>query len=131
MNFSSSVNQEITVNLDYTILNLIVRCFILSAIKYSSEGDLVSINASSLGEFVEVSIKYPALGTRLDDISKIFASNIQQIVAEKENESGESFGLALCKELIEKSGGKIWVDILADKPVGLNFTLPSKSSKLL
>jgi len=127
INITSSVSQNAIVNVDSTVLNLIIRYFIFNAVKYSSEGDTVKISGTQNSEFIEVSFTYPALNLKLEEISGLLATNIQQIVSNKEKEPSENLGLALCKEFIEKSGGKIWIASLADKQVGIIFTLPKKS----
>jgi tetratricopeptide (TPR) repeat protein len=124
---NSSISQDTIVYADSIALNLIIRYLILNAVKYSSEGEPVTISAPPKGEFIEVSFTFSTISIKLEEISKLFASNIQQIVSNKDKEPGGNLGLALCKEFVEKSGGKIWFESLADNRVSFIVTLPKKS----
>jgi tetratricopeptide (TPR) repeat protein len=122
---TNSASQNMMVWVDSTALNMIIRDLILSAIKITPIGEKVTISSTSKGEFIEVSFAFSALSIKTDEISKLFALNIQQVIADKQN--GENLGLSLCKEFVEKSGGSIWVEQTPGKNVEIKFTLPVKS----
>ena len=127
INLSTNTPQDILVYVDSTVLNLIFRYFTLYTVKCSTDGGSVRISATQTGEFIKSSFTYSEISKKADELSKLFDSNIQNIDLNIENKHSENLGLTLCKEFIENSGGKIWVDTLPDNRVNVNFTLPKKS----
>jgi tetratricopeptide (TPR) repeat protein len=124
---TNSTSDNINVYVDPIALNLIIRYLIFDAVKGSFEGEQVIIKASPIDKFIEVSIAFSSLSNKSEEITMIFSRDFQEIFFNKENEPRENFGLALCKEFIEKSGGKIRVEKSADKQASFIFSLPNMS----
>lgn len=72
---------------------------------------------------VEIAISDTGMGISHDLLSKLF--KIEAKVGQKGTEGEEStgLGLLLCKEFVEKHGGKIWVDSEEGKGSTFYFTL--------
>ncbi|MCB1190235.1 MAG: hypothetical protein KDK90_07370, partial [Leptospiraceae bacterium] len=75
-------------------------------------------------EFVAISVKDTGVGIDQEKIGKLF--NIGGIVATKgtDEEKGTGLGLFICKEFVEKNGGKIEVESELGKGSTFTVVLP-------
>ena len=119
-----SKSEEIEVFSDTKILKTIVRNLISNAIKYSQPGG--NINISVIKEVSEIKITISDTGVGMDDrtLKNLFGITTNTPLPGTLNEKGSGFGLVLCKEFVEKLGGKIWVESEKGKGSDFKFTLP-------
>jgi len=108
--FSNNVNSNIYVIADLSMLNSILQNLISNAIKFSFPQGLVTVSAKIKDGKVETSIEDNGVGITDSDMKKIFKIDIQHTTNGTAQEKGTGLGLIICKELIEKSGGRIWAE---------------------
>jgi len=108
---------------DTNMVNLVFRNLILNAIKFTEVGGIISVDAKPVEGFIEVAIADNGVG---------IAPEVQKILFEKTtgystrgtaNEKGTGLGLILCKEFVERNGGKIWLESDEGKGSTFYFTL--------
>ena len=119
------VPENLFVKTDVFMLETILRNLILNAIKYSYPGGKIHISARALqNKLVEIAIEDS--GTGIDDelMSKLFSLNGQKGEVGTEGEPSTGLGLLICKEFIEKIGGKIRAESTVGKGSTFIFTLP-------
>jgi signal transduction histidine kinase len=102
----------------------ILRNLISNAIKYSFIGGEVTINATELKQFVEISVEDTGIGITQKDRKELFRRNEIHTTRGTNNESGTGLGLILCKEFVEKHGGTIRIESEPGKGSRILFTLP-------
>jgi PAS domain S-box-containing protein len=103
----------------------IVRNLISNAIKFSFKGGIVEISAAKTGNnMMQVSVKDYGIGMNPELQSKLFmlTENVNRKGTEGEPSTG--LGLILCKEFVEKQGGKIWAESTEGQGSTFIFTLP-------
>lgn len=108
---------------DGDMLNTIMRNLLSNAIKYTHAKGLITIDAKTKEGFVEFTIADNGIGIRSQDIAKLFKIDISFSTLGTAREQGTGLGLILCREFVERNGGKIWVESTFGKGSNFKFTL--------
>lgn len=124
INLINNIQAELKVNADEDMVNTIVRNLLTNAIKFTNKKGTISINALSKNGFVELSIKDSGVGMNKETVDKLFRLDSTSSTSGTENETGTGLGLILCKEFVEKNGGKIWVESEIGNGSTFYFSLP-------
>ena len=113
-----SIPDNLQVFADSNMANSIFRNLIGNAIKFSNRNGKILISAEESAGEVIISVQDGGIGMDKEILNGLFKlnSNIKRTGTEKEPSSG--LGLLLCKDFVEKNGGKIW----AESKVGLGST---------
>lgn len=99
--------QEVTYNGPQSLLFQVWTNLIGNAIKFSDPESRISINLSQAEEGIKVLIADEGIGMTEDMMSHIFEKFYQGDSSRREQ--GNGLGLALCKEILDKCNGKIYV----------------------
>ncbi|HQR94713.1 MAG TPA: PAS domain S-box protein, partial [Sediminibacterium sp.] len=105
-------------------LQQVFQNLISNALKFSKPNvpAMVSIGSEDLCEYWKFSISDNGIGMETDDLENIFI--IFKQLNTKEEFPGSGIGLAVTKKIIEKQGGKIWVESQLDHGSTFYFILP-------
>jgi len=122
---NSVVSADIFAFADRNMLLTILRNLLSNAIKFTKTGGNVNIKARKIFGQIEILIEDDGIGMDEADQKKLFDLGVNFTTPGTANERGSGLGLILCKEFIEKNGGKISVESEADKGSKIIFTLPS------
>jgi len=109
---------------DPNMVNTIVRNLISNAIKFTNKGGSIIADAKLEKNQIICSIKDNGVGILQENIDKIFKLDSQVTTQGTDNETGTGLGLVLCKELIEKNLGELWVESEVGIGTTFFFSLP-------
>jgi signal transduction histidine kinase len=126
ISIENACKAEVVVNAHRHSINTVIRNLISNAIKFTPEGGSIIINAQQAQEEVMVSVADNGVGMTPEVISKLFRIDTKLTTKGTADEKGTGLGLILCKEFIEKNGGRIGVDSKPDEGTVFYFTLPRK-----
>ncbi|MCX6225754.1 MAG: PAS domain-containing sensor histidine kinase [Bacteroidia bacterium] len=122
----NSIPEAIPVTADNQMLHSILRNLISNAIKFTKPGGQVSLTAKrQTDDFVEISVRDTGIGMSPDILGRLFILSSEVYRRGTEGEPSSGLGLIICKELVEKQGGRIWTE--SGEGVGSTFRFTMKS----
>ena len=105
--------------IEETITNIL-----LNAVKYTPHGGRVGLDVKRDGTFVEIRVTDTGIGVPESARLRLFEEFYRADNARAAERDGTGLGLAFAKQVVERHGGRIWVE---DNPAGGSifiFTLP-------
>ena len=120
----NDVNKEFQIFADSNIFDTVLRNLISNAIKYTSPEGLVRIRSEESEDVIQIEVADNGTGIPLENLNKLF--NLEKTFSTKgtSEEEGSGLGLILCKEFVERNGGKIWADSVPGQGSIFIFTIP-------
>ena len=109
---------------DSNTINLVIRNLLTNAIKFTKDSGAITISAEAPGNEWIVSVRDNGIGMTMDIQKKLFNKVNPYSTPGTANEKGTGLGLILCKEFVEKNGGRIWVESEVNKGSTFWFTVP-------
>jgi len=102
----------------------ILRNLISNAIKFTHHKGQIDIYTEISGNSLIITVSDNGVGIP-EDVQKIIFSTTQPYTTMGTGEEkGTGFGLLLCRDFVEKHGGKIWVESKLGVGSAFKFTLP-------
>ncbi|MBJ7648670.1 cell wall metabolism sensor histidine kinase WalK [Weissella confusa] len=117
-------NSQIWVELDTSKFTQVVDNIMNNAIKYSPDGGVITARMIDRKTEVVLSITDQGLGIPKKDLGHIFDRFFRVDKARSRAQGGTGLGLAISKEIIERFGGKIWVESSEGKGSTFSISLP-------
>ncbi len=125
------IPENQTVYADEAMLNSILRNLLSNAVKFTRQsGKIHLLSKETENKMIEFSVTDNGIGMTDDFCKKLF--KIEEKVGRKgtDGEKSTGLGLLLCKEFVEKHGGKIWVESRENLGSTFYFTLPSPDKNI-
>lgn len=123
----NNVNEECFALADKNMLHLVLRNLVSNSIKFTPEHGNVKVSAERSNGDIKMCVEDTGIGIPKDEYEKLFKLDLHYSKKGTSNEEGSGLGLILCKEIIEKHKGKIWVESEINNGTKFFFTLPRKN----
>jgi signal transduction histidine kinase len=120
----NALSDDELVFVDEVLIDKVIRNLLMNAIKFTFYGGKIILSSIINKDFLEVSVTDTGVGIDSQNLEKIFRIESRFSKHGTENEAGSGLGLILCKEFVEKQGGKIWIESTLGKGTVATFTLP-------
>ncbi len=112
---------------DANSIKVVIRNLISNAIKFTEKGGSIEVGYKRKGQTVEVIISDTGIGVPEEMKATIFEMDSKNKRLGTGNEKSTGVGLALCQDLINQNGGKIWLEENSPKGTIFKFTLEHSS----
>jgi CheY-like chemotaxis protein len=126
------IQTDLEVFADEYMLASTIRNLASNAVKFTTKGGKVTIAAKTIpGNSVEISFMDTGIGMNSKTVADLFRIDVQTNRKGTENEPSSGLGLLLCKDFVEKHGGKLWVESEEGKGSVFYFTIPDNAKGLM
>jgi signal transduction histidine kinase len=105
-------------------ITTVVRNLVANSIKFTPAGGQIKIDAIEREKEVVISIADTGVGMSEQTIQKLFRIDSKVSTLGTANEKGTGLGLVLCKDFVEKNGGKLWVESKEGQGSTFYFSIP-------
>ena len=133
--FQNDINSQLKVNADEKMISTVFRNLISNAVKHTQPGGKIKISAKEEENYCTFCVSDDGNGITKKDILELFSpKNLKKISRNivdgnleryKKSYNGyNGLGLILCKDFVEKNGGKIWVETRKGEGSKFYFTVP-------
>jgi len=123
------INREtegpVIVLADKEMIHLVLRNLISNAIKFTPQCGSITVGATESGLFAEVFVQDTGTGISPEALKKI-NSNSFYTTKGTSSESGTGLGLMLCREFLQKNGGRMHIESGLGSGSLFSFTLPKE-----
>ena len=108
---------------DFEKVTWVLNNLLSNALKYTAQGDVITIGAKPDGSFLEVFVSDTGEGIPAEYVGRIFDKYIQ-VKGRDVEVRGTGLGLSVAKEIIEAGGGVIGAQSHVGEGSTFTFTLP-------
>ena len=104
------IDESVTAYISSDILKTVFRNLVTNAIKFTNEGGVVTVSTSIIDGYRQFEVRDTGVGIETEKLSKMFDPAQGFTSLGTKSEKGTGLGLMLCKDILEKVGGRIWVE---------------------
>jgi len=121
---NNNVIENELIYVDENMADSIFQHLLANAIKYCLSGDSINISSKNLGDYEEIQLTDTGIGISEENQRKLFKINSTVKEPGTAGEKGAGLGLIICKELVKKMNGKIWITSQMGKGTTIYLTFP-------
>ncbi|MBI9052957.1 MAG: hypothetical protein JEY96_04020 [Bacteroidales bacterium] len=120
----NDVSKNYHIIADQNLLKTVLRNLVNNAIKFTNRNGMITISSTKDEFCTEILVKDTGVGMSGKYVNDLFKIDRISTMAGTDKEKGSGLGLILCKEFVEKHGGKIWVESKQGIGSEFKFTIP-------
>jgi len=106
---SNTINRSFTIKADRLRLEELLTNIFENSAKYCQKDCKITIDAKQTKDFITISIKDNGIGMTKEEIDRIF-DEFYKADSARHDIQNTGLGMSICKRIVEKHGGRIWVE---------------------
>jgi Signal transduction histidine kinase len=123
IHLEADIDNPVFCYADKEMVKLVLRNLLSNAIKFTPHHGHVQVGARENAAGVEIYVRDNGVGISKENLRQLFGEMFFTTRGTDE-ETGTGLGLRLCKDFLEKNGGRIAVESQPGKGSTFSFTLP-------
>jgi len=121
-----SIPEDLVVYADGNMFEAVIRNLVSNAVKFTPHGGRIIISAKSAADnSVEISVTDSGIGMNQKMLNNLFRLDVNTNRKGTQGEYSTGLGLTICRDFIEKHGGKLHIESEEKKGSTFSFTLPA------
>jgi signal transduction histidine kinase len=125
---SNNINRSLSIRANRLRFEELLTNIFENSVKYCEKDCRITIDAEQTNDFVTISVTDNGIGMTKEEIESIFDEFYKADSARRDIQN-TGLGLSICKRIVEKHGGRIWVESPGPgKGTTVFFTMPAESS---
>lgn len=127
---TANIPEDLVVFADENMLECTIRNLFTNAIKFTNKEGRILISArKSISAETEISVKDTGIGMGQDILEKLFRIDQVECRQGTQGEPSTGLGLILCRDFMEKHGGKIWAESIENMGSTFYVSYPDYSAE--
>jgi len=123
---SSTVTNS-TAFADPDMVRTVIRNLVSNSLKFTPPRRTVEVSSYQHGDMTQVTVADSGVGMSPEQVGRIFALDEKTSTSGTAGEKGTGLGLPICKDMIERNEGRIWVESNQGKGTRFHFVIPADS----
>ncbi|HWR27397.1 MAG TPA: ATP-binding protein [Candidatus Thermoplasmatota archaeon] len=121
----NNIGDSLLIKADRLRLEELLTNIFENSVKYCQEDCRITLDAKLTNDFITISIKDNGIGMNRDEIDRIF-DEFYKADSARHDIQNTGLGMSICKRIVEKHGGNIWVESPGPgKGTTVFFTFPA------
>jgi len=108
---------------------MVLHNLIKNALTFSNPGGVVMVTSEQLPGFIKIAVLDNGIGIPVNEQENIFKRFYQVEKHMTRRHGGLGLGLSIAKDMVEKHGGRIWVESVEGKGSRFSFLLPLNAAQ--
>ncbi len=118
------LDKDIKVRADFYKLKEVITNLVDNATKYTIKRGEITVSHEIEDDHLITNIKDQGIGISEENTKKLFTKFFRVKTRETQDIEGTGLGLFICKEIVERMGGRIWAKSQLEKGSTFSFSLP-------